>query len=49
MGERPSYAWSSRLSACDVQKNGLVWRVGDGQDIWIWSDKWIPTPISFSI
>jgi hypothetical protein len=33
MGKRPSYASQSLLSACDVLKNGLVWRVGDGRDI----------------
>jgi hypothetical protein len=48
-GARPSFAWRSLMAACDVLKNGLVWRVGDGRDICIWGDKWIPTPISFSI
>jgi hypothetical protein len=28
---------------------GFVWRVGDERDIQIWGEKWIPTPMSFSI
>jgi hypothetical protein len=28
---------------------GLVWRVGDGKNITIWKDRWIPTPTSYAI
>lgn len=49
LGTQPSFAWRSLMAACDVSKNGFVWRVRDGRDIRIWGDKWIPTPISFSI
>jgi hypothetical protein len=38
LGKRP-IAWRSLMSAGDVFKNGLIWRVGDGQDIWISGDK----------
>jgi hypothetical protein len=37
------------MPACDVLKNRLVLRVGDGRNIRIWGDKWISIPISFSI
>jgi hypothetical protein len=30
-------------------KNGLIWCIGDGKDIRVWQDKWLPTPTSFSI
>lgn len=37
------------MPGCDVLKNGLVWRVGDGRDVCNWGDKWLPTPISFLV
>jgi hypothetical protein len=49
LGTQLSFAWISLMAACAVMKNGLVWRVGIERDICIWGDKWIPTPISFSI
>lgn len=49
LGKCPSFVWKSLLSACDLLKNGLIWRVGDGKDIWIWGDIWFPTPISVSV
>lgn len=30
-------------------KEGLVWRVSNGDSIKIWHDKWIPNPTSFRI
>lgn len=30
LGKRPSFAWRSLMSASDVFKNGLTWRVDDG-------------------
>lgn len=47
VGKRPSFAWRSIMSAYDLLKNGLVCRVGDGKDIKIWGDRWLPTPTSF--
>jgi hypothetical protein len=49
LGKRPSFAWKSLLSASGLLKSGLVWRVGDGKDIKIWGDRWLPTPTSFSV
>jgi hypothetical protein len=37
-----SYAWRSILKGFDLLKQGLIWRVGDGADLNIWSDPWIP-------
>ena len=36
-----SYAWKSILSARDVVRKGMVWRVGNGQSISIREDKWL--------
>lgn len=27
----------------------MVWRVGDGHNVKIWGDRWLPTPISFAV
>lgn len=35
-----SYAWRSILRGIDLLKQGLIWRVGDGVDLNIWSDPW---------
>jgi hypothetical protein len=49
LGRRPSYAWRSIFSACDLLKQGLVWRVGNGESINIWGDRWLPTPITYTV
>jgi hypothetical protein len=49
LGSRPSYMWRSLLSSKDLLKEGLVWRIGDGKKIQIWKDRWLPTPLSFSV
>jgi hypothetical protein len=41
-----SYAWRSILKGVDLLKQGLIWRVGHGADLNIWSDPWIPRDIS---
>ena len=40
-----SYARKSILSARDVIKKGIVWRVGNGQSVCIREDKWLPDQI----
>ena len=37
-----SYAWKSILSARDVILKGMVWRIGNGQNIRIKEDRWLP-------
>lgn len=37
-----SYTWRSILKGLKVFKLGIVWRVGDGRDLKIWTDPWIP-------
>jgi hypothetical protein len=49
VGRRPSYAWRSIHSSCDLLQDGLVWRVGNGETIRIWKDRWIPCPSTFRI
>ena len=37
-----SYAWKSILSARDVIKKGMIWRIRNGQAVRIKEDKWLP-------
>jgi hypothetical protein len=37
-----SYTWRSILKGVALLKEGLVWRVGDGTKIKVWSDPWVP-------
>jgi ribonuclease HI len=49
LGTRPSFAWRSIFSSCDLLKEGLVWRVGNGEKIRIWKDRWVPSPSTFCV
>jgi hypothetical protein len=49
LGNRPSYVWKSLLSSRELLKDGLVWRIGDGSNVKIWKDRWLPTPITHAV
>jgi len=49
LGRRPSFAWRSIFGSKDLKRDGLIWRIGDGRNVHIWRDKWIPTPSTFAI
>ena len=38
-----SYVWRSILKGRDVISKGALWRVGDGKQIKIWGDNWLPS------
>lgn len=38
-----SHAWRSILQGNKLISNGLKWAVGNGQNINIWHDKWLPS------
>jgi len=46
--EKPgiSYSWRSIVRGIEAMKEGLIWRVGDGSLINIWSDPWIPDGVT---
>ena len=49
LGSRPSFAWRSLLTGHELLSVGLLWRIGDGKSVSIWSNKWIPRPTTFSV
>ncbi|EOY21370.1 Ribonuclease H-like superfamily protein [Theobroma cacao] len=42
VGSNPSYLWRSIKESQQIIKKGLVWRVGNGNDIQVLEDSWIP-------
>ena len=49
IGRRPSYLWQSIMATQRILRNGVRWRVGNGQKIRILSDKWLPNPSTFKV
>ncbi|XP_057418946.1 uncharacterized protein LOC130713173 [Lotus japonicus] len=41
-GYRPSYTWSSILKTSWVFERGGLWKIGDGSQVHIWNDNWVP-------
>lgn len=41
-----SYSWRSILRGLEIVKKGMIWRVGDGVGLNIWTDPWIPRDFS---
>ena len=44
-----SYIWRSICESRDVLHNGLRWRVGNGEKIKIWKDRWLPSPTTYKV
>jgi hypothetical protein len=53
LGNKPSFAWRSIMKARDVLDRGLIWRVGNGESIRLWGDKWLigspPFKVQFTV
>lgn len=49
IGHIPFFLCKSLLSSIDLLKEGLVWRLDNGNSIKIWEHGWLPTPSSFSV
>ena len=49
LGSNPSYTWRSIFNGLEVVKRGTWWRIGNGERIHIWEDKWLPTPTMYKV
>ena len=49
LGSSPSYSWRSIFNSLRVIRKGTRWRVGNGKQIHIWDDKWLPTPSTHKV
>lgn len=49
VGRKPSFAWRSIHSSCGLLKEGLIWCVGNGSQIRIWKDRWLPNPSTYRV
>ena len=49
IGHNPSYTWRSLISAQRLFIEGLRWTVGNGANIKVWQDKWLPWGSSHSV
>ncbi|PKA54867.1 putative mitochondrial protein [Apostasia shenzhenica] len=47
LGRNPSFVWRSIWEAKQIVDKGFIWRIGDGKNIKIWKDRWIPRPWTF--
>ena len=49
LGNNPSYTWRSIMAAQTIVKQGLWWRIGNGEHVQVWGDKWLPTPSTYKV
>ncbi|CAL1368219.1 unnamed protein product [Linum trigynum] len=49
VGYRPSFVWRSLMSAQEFLCSGLRWRIGNGDLVRIWGDRWLPDVPGFFV
>ena len=49
IGHNPSYTWRSLISAQSLIIEGMRWRVGNGENIKVWQDRWLPWGSTYSV
>ena len=49
LGSSPSYSWRSIFNSLSVIRKGTQWHVGNGKQIHVWDDKWLPTPSTHKV
>jgi len=49
LGHRPSFVWRSIFHATWVIQKGGCWKIGNGSNINVWEDKWLPQQHGFKI
>ena len=49
LGSRPFYAWKSIMAAKEIIVKSSRWTIGNGKQVHIWEDRWLPTLESFKV
>ena len=49
IGHNPSYTWRSLISVQSLIIEGMRWRVGNGENIKFWQDRWLPRGSTYSV
>jgi hypothetical protein len=49
LGSRPSFVWRSIWNSRELLSQGLVWRVGNGCNIKVRGDRWLPNPHTYKV
>jgi hypothetical protein len=49
MGNNMSYTWRSILQANWILKRGCFWTIGNGDQVNIWKDNWLPSQNGFKV
>jgi len=49
LGAWSSFAWRSVWNSKHVLQEGLIWHIGDGSQVKIWGDRWLPSTQSHII
>ncbi|WVZ52945.1 hypothetical protein U9M48_003943, partial [Paspalum notatum var. saurae] len=44
-----SATWQSVLHGLELLKKGIIWRIGDGSQVRIWRDPWIPQEVTLKV
>ncbi|XP_031130585.1 uncharacterized protein LOC116032236 [Ipomoea triloba] len=42
VGANPSFIWRSLLATQDIIRRHTRWRIGNGNQVYIWGDRWLP-------
>ena len=49
IGHSPSYTWRSIMVAQNLVNEGTRWRIGNGTNVRVWMDKWLPMPSTYKV
>ena len=47
LGTKPSFTWRSLWGARKIIQKGSRWLIGNGENVKVWNDRWMPRPYSF--
>lgn len=46
---KDDWIWKSIVHAIDIMKKHICWEIGNGKNIKIWEDKWLPTKDNYKV